>query len=77
MVTQSNELTESEEMSEWFDSVDNTESLTENELTMLRSITSRGFAAVVFEPGEIGDCDPQDIESAMIEAGWRVIQNNP
>ena len=72
MVTQSNEFTESE-----IDEVDNTESLTENELTMLRSITSRGFAVVVFEPREIGDCDPQDIENAMIEAGWRVIQNNP
>ncbi len=72
MVTQSNELTESEEV----DNLDHmfiTESLTENELTMLRSITSRGFAAVIFEPAEIGDCDPQDIEDAMIEAGWRAI----
>jgi predicted Zn-dependent protease len=46
------------------------ESLTDNEIDMIRKLRDRGFAVSVFTPEERGNASVEDIEDAMVEAGW-------
>ena len=48
--------------------------LTEQDLTALRALRQRGFAVCVFEPGEMPHSDPERVEDAMCESGWRQIE---
>lgn len=36
-------------------------------------LRSKGFAVVVFTPGELQGVNPKDIEEAMIITGWEAI----
>ena len=50
------------------------ETLSEQDIALLRDLRKRGFAVAVFTPSEVGDTDPESIEDTMIEAGWRRIE---
>ena len=47
--------------------------LTPEDATVLRGLRKAGFAVCVFQPHEIGNSDPDQIEDAMAEAGWHQI----
>lgn len=47
--------------------------LTTEDLTLLRKLNNDGWAVVLFKPEELGDADPTEVESRMIERGWDVI----
>lgn len=48
-------------------------SLSEAEVSVLRSLRDRGFAVVIFSPTEVGAADPSCVEDRLIAAGWDVI----
>lgn len=43
--------------------------LSDQDFEYLSALRSRGFAVSVFNPEELGNCDEEDIEDSMIEAG--------
>lgn len=45
------------------------DTLSPEELAVLRALRARGWAVAVFTPEEVGDTDPEDVEAQMIEAG--------
>ena len=47
--------------------------LTPEDAAVLRGLRKAGFAVCVFQPHEIGNSDPEQIEDAMAEAGWHQI----
>lgn len=47
--------------------------LTKEDIDMMRSLRARGCAVCVFLPEEMENSDPDQVEDAMIEGGWRQI----
>lgn len=54
---------------------DGAERLTEEEVRVIRNIRSRGFAIIIWTPGELGDADPDHVQDRSIELGWDVIRD--
>ena len=48
-------------------------SLTPEDITTLSSLRDRGFSVCVFTPDELEAAEPEEVENAMCEAGWRQI----
>lgn len=47
-------------------------SRSENEA--IRALRDRGFAVIVWNPKELKNADPNDVEDRSIELGWDVIE---
>lgn len=45
------------------------DTLSPEELAVLRALRVRGWAVAIFTPEEVGDTDPEDVEGQMIAAG--------
>jgi hypothetical protein len=44
-----------------------------DQLKVLRELRSEGYAVCVFQPEEMPDSRPRDVEDAMCGGGWRQI----
>lgn len=49
--------------------------LNPTELEMIRALRERGFAITVFTPEELDRAWVEEVEDAMISAGWRAIED--
>ena len=47
--------------------------MTDEQLAVLRTLASEGYAVVVFTPGECRSADPRKIEDELISYGWDII----
>jgi hypothetical protein len=47
---------------------------TEAILDALRLLRLEGFAVCAFDPEELGEVDPEEVEQRMGEAGWDFIE---
>lgn len=47
--------------------------LTPQDIQVLRSLEARGFAVAVFTPAELKGVDEEEVQEAMIQAGWEQI----
>lgn len=45
------------------------DTLTQADIEYLRALRGRGFAVIVFTPGELINADQEDVEDAAITAG--------
>lgn len=52
----------------------NTE-LTQGDLDAIRSLRDRGFAVIVWTPGELGGTSPRAVEDRSVEHGYEVIES--
>jgi hypothetical protein len=48
---------------------------TEAMLDALRLLRASGFAVCAFDPEELGEVDPEEVEQLMGEAGWDFISH--
>jgi hypothetical protein len=48
--------------------------LTKTELKTLRGLRHKGYAVIVWNPEELGDAEPDDVEDRSIEYGHDVIE---
>ena len=48
--------------------------LTPEDIAVLRSLREKGCAVCVFLPDEMENSDPEQVEDAMCEGGWRQIE---
>lgn len=44
------------------------DTLSPEELAVLRALRARGWAVAIFTPEEVGDTDPEDVEAQAIAA---------
>jgi len=51
------------------------EKLTAKEAKVIRGITDRGFAVIIWTPDELGSVDPERMEELSIDYGWSVINS--
>lgn len=49
--------------------------MTREEFSMVWGLRKRGYAVVVFSPGELGAADPGLLEDAMVIRGFDFIDN--
>jgi hypothetical protein len=49
--------------------------LNQTEIEMIRALRARGFAVAVFTPEELDRAWVEEVEDAMISAGWRTIED--
>ena len=47
--------------------------LTKTEVKALRGLRDKGYAVIVWNPLELGDAEPEDVEDSSIEHGHNVI----
>lgn len=48
--------------------------LTDDEVEVLKGLTDRGFAVIVFTPDELKEASPKRVEEALISEAWDVIE---
>lgn len=50
--------------------------MTPQEMEALRSLRSKGWAVVAFNPDELRGANPNDVEEGLVNAGYDVIDAN-
>lgn len=47
---------------------------TKQECEMIRGLRERGFAVIVWNPGELDGVNPNDLEESSVRHGWEYIE---
>lgn len=47
--------------------------LTTDEIRQIRAIRAKGFAVIIWTPGELQGANPNRVQDRLIELGWDVI----
>jgi hypothetical protein len=47
--------------------------MTDEQLTMIRTLRDQGYAIVIFTPDELGNAPSEAVEDAMVSNGWDTI----